>query len=135
GALEGVAPDVVVLACKEPSLAGALDAVAPLLTGRTRLLPLLNGVRHLETIAARFPQAPILGGIAHGAVDISADGVIKHLSPFMTVIAGPTDGGHDPVCDQFVGSLKAAGVDAHASHEIRQDMWNKFAFLAAFAGI
>ena len=28
-----------------------------------------------------------------------------------------------------------AGVDAYATHEIRQDMWNKFVFLAAFAGI
>ena len=31
--------------------------------------------------------------------------------------------------------LKAAGVEAYATHEIRQDMWNKFVFLAAFAGI
>ena len=34
-----------------------------------------------------------------------------------------------------LNSTKAAGVDASASRDIRQDMWNKFVFLAAFAGI
>ena len=128
-------PDAVVLACKEPALAAALDAVAPLLGAQTRLLPLLNGVRHLDTLAARFPDTTLLGGIIHGATDLRPDGVIAHLSSFMTVITGPVATGSDPVADEFVARLKSAGVDAYATHEIRQDMWNKFVFLAAFAGI
>jgi 2-dehydropantoate 2-reductase len=128
-------PDVIVLACKEPALVEALDAVAPLLGPQTRLLPLLNGVRHLDTLAARFPDTALLGGIIHGATDLRPDGVIAHLSSFMTVITGPVSGGSDPVADEIVARLKNAGVDAYATHEIRQDMWNKFVFLAAFAGI
>ncbi len=128
-------PDAVLLACKEPALAEALDAVAPLLGAQTRLLPLLNGVRHLDTLAARFPDTTLLGGIIHGATDLRPDGVIAHLSSFMTVITGPVATGSDPVADEIVARLKDAGVDAYATHEIRQDMWNKFVFLAAFAGI
>ena len=128
-------PDALVLACKEPALAEALDAIAPLLGTQTRLLPLLNGVRHLDTLAARFPDTTLLGGIIHGATDLRPDGVIAHLSSFMTVIIGPVATGSDPVADEFVARLKTAGVDAYATHEIRQDMWNKFVFLAAFAGI
>ena len=128
-------PDAVVLACKEPALAEAFDAVAPLLGAQTRLLPLLNGVRHLDMLEARFPDTTLLGGIIHGATDLRPDGVIAHLSSFMTVITGPVATPSDPVADEFVARLKAAGVDAYATHEIRQDMWNKFVFLAAFAGI
>jgi 2-dehydropantoate 2-reductase len=128
-------PDVVVLACKEPALAGALEAVTPLLRPGTRLLPLLNGVRHLETIAARFPQTPVLGGLVHGAADLRSDGTIEHLTEFMTVIVGAVDAPADDVGEAIVATWRAGGVDAHATHEIRQDMWNKFAFLAAFAGI
>ncbi len=128
-------PDVVVLACKEPTLAEALEAVTPLLGAQTRLLPLLNGVRHIDMLAARYPQTPLLGGIVHGAANLRPDGVIEHLSSFMTVLTGPLASTRDPVADEMVERWKAAGVEAYATGEIRQDMWNKFVFLAAFAGI
>jgi len=128
-------PDAVLLSCKEPALESALAAVAPLLQPGTRLLPLLNGVRHIDMLAERFPRTPLLGGIIHGAANLRPDGVIEHLSSFMTVIAGPVAAPSDPVATEIVDRLKAAGVDAYATHEIRQDMWNKFLFLAAFAGI
>lgn len=135
GASTQLRPDAIILACKEPALDAALDAVAPLLGPQTRLLPVLNGIRHLDTIAARFPQTPLVGGIVHGATDLRPDGVIAHLSPFMTVIVGPVDKAADPVATELVERLKTAGSEAYATHEIRQDMWNKFVFLAAFAGI
>ncbi|MFN3624350.1 MAG: ketopantoate reductase family protein [Hyphomicrobium sp.] len=135
GAAPDSVPDAVILACKEPALAAALDEVTPLLGPTTRLLPVLNGVRHLDILQARFPGTPLLGGIVHGATNLRPDGVIEHLSPFMTVIAGPVEGASDPVSSELVDRLKVAGVDAYATHEIRQDMWNKFVFLAAFAGI
>ncbi|HWK33244.1 MAG TPA: 2-dehydropantoate 2-reductase [Hyphomicrobium sp.] len=129
------APDAVIIACKEPALPEAMDAIAPLLRKDTRLLPVLNGVRHMETLAARFPDTPLLGGIAHGAVDLRPDGVIEHLSPFMRVICGPLAGAGDPVSAGIIDRLQAADVEAAASPDILQDMWNKFVFLSAFAGI
>lgn len=135
GTAPKLAPDVVILACKEPALASALDTVTPLLAPETRLLPLLNGVRHIDTLSARYPDTHLLGGIVHGAANLRPDGVIEHLSSFMTVITGPVATAGDPVADEIVDRLKAAGVDAYVTHEIRQDMWNKFLFLAAFAGI
>ena len=131
----GTAPTAVILACKHPALAGAMHAIAPLLGKDTRLLPVLNGVRHVETLAARFPDTPLLGGIAHGAVDLRTDGVIVHLSPFMRFITGPVSGGSDPISEGIVARLKAVRVEAQTSPEILQDMWNKFVFLSAFAGI
>jgi 2-dehydropantoate 2-reductase len=127
-------PDAVILSCKAPALGSALDAVAPLLGPDTRLVPVLNGVRHLDTIAARFPATPLLGGIIHGAANLRPDGVIEHLSSFMTVLTGPVAAPTDAVADELVRRLAAAGVDAYLTHEIRQDMWNKFLFIAAFAG-
>jgi 2-dehydropantoate 2-reductase len=135
GTTPEAAPDVVILACKEPALASALQDITPLLGPETRLLPLLNGVRHIDMLAARYPDTHLLGGIIHGAANLRPDGVIEHLSSFMTVIAGPVATAGDPVAAEIVDGLKAAGVDAYVTHEIRQDMWNKFLFLAAFAGI
>jgi 2-dehydropantoate 2-reductase len=135
GTKSEAAPDVVILACKEPALAAALEDVTSLLGPQTRLLPLLNGVRHIDMLAARYPDTPLLGGIIHGAANLRPDGVIEHLSSFMTVITGPVANTSDAVADEIVNRLVDAGVDAYVTHEIRQDMWNKFLFLAAFAGI
>jgi 2-dehydropantoate 2-reductase len=135
GAKSDAVPDVVIISCKEPSLAGALNEVTPLLGSETRLLPLLNGMRHIDMLTARYPATPLLGGVVHGATNLRSDGVIEHLSTFMTVIVGPVATSSDPIATEIVDRLRAAGVDAYATHEIRQDMWNKFVFLAAFAGI
>jgi 2-dehydropantoate 2-reductase len=131
----GTAPDVVVLACKAPALAGALDVVGPSIGPGTRVLPFLNGITHLGALGGRFPQAEVLGGIVHGAVALNEDGVIEHLTPFFSVIVGSPSTPADPVAADLVRLLEAAGVDARLSHDIRQDMWNKFVFLTTLAGI
>ncbi len=128
-------PDLIILACKAPALADALDAIASSVGPETRILPLLNGVAHLETLRRRFPQTPMLAGIVHGALTLHDSGVIQHLTPFFASIVGSMDGASDPVAEEFVRSLSDAGVDARLSHDIRQDLWNKFVFLATLAGI
>lgn len=129
------AVDIILLACKEPSLAEALDAVTPVLGPETRLLPLLNGMRHLDMLAERYPRTPLLSGIVHGGLELRADGVIEHLTPTVSVIIGPTAAASDPIADALVKSLVNARVDARVSADIRHDMWDKFVFIATMAGI
>lgn len=131
----GLAPDVVVLACKAPALGGAIEAVAPAIGPGTRVLPFLNGVAHLETLRARFPDAPLLGGIAHGALTLTDGGLIRHLTPFFSAIVGPVSASPDHAAAEIVTRLGAAGADARLSADIRHDMWSKFVFLATLAGI
>jgi 2-dehydropantoate 2-reductase len=129
------APDVVILACKAPALAGAMDAVAPAVQDGTRLLPLLNGVAHIELLQHRFPQANLLAGLVHGALDQRDDGSIALLSPFFSASLGALSETTDSVADELVAHLASAGADAKASTDILQDMWSKFVFLTTLAGI
>ncbi|HVK13199.1 MAG TPA: 2-dehydropantoate 2-reductase N-terminal domain-containing protein, partial [Gemmataceae bacterium] len=46
--------DVVVLSCKAYDLDTAIESVAPAVGPGTAVLPLLNGMRHLDTLDARF---------------------------------------------------------------------------------
>ena len=131
----GFSPDVAVVACKAPALDSALDVVAACAGHQTRILPLLNGVAHLDLLARRFPEMEVLGGLVHGALTLRADGVVAHLTPFFSVILGNQAGGPDGVAEQFVERLSAAHVDARLSPDIHQDMWNKFVFLTTLAGI
>jgi 2-dehydropantoate 2-reductase len=133
--IAGPAPQLVIITCKAPALADALEAVAPSLGPQTRLLPLLNGVAHLETLRQRFPDTPLLAGIVHGALNLRGDGAIELLTPFVSTVIGGLSDSADPVARQLRSLLAAAGVDARSSSDIRQDMWNKFVFLTTLAGI
>ena len=46
--------DVVLLACKAYDLDGAMDAVAPAMSERSVIVPVLNGVRHIDVLKERF---------------------------------------------------------------------------------
>ena len=128
-------PQLIVLAIKAPALAEAIDGVKTCAGRETRILPVLNGVRHLETLQRAFPRNAILGGIAHGALTLAPDGAIDHLSPFFSLTVGCVSDGPDPIAQTFVERLKAAGVDVRLSSDIHRDLWSKFVFLSTFAGI
>src|SRR4029077_5219670 len=46
--------DVILLSCKASDLAGAGDAFAPAVGAQSAILPLLNGMAHLDRLAERF---------------------------------------------------------------------------------
>lgn len=127
--------DFVVIACKAHSLDGALASAVPLVHDGTRVVPLLNGVAHLETLGRCMEKGVITPGIVHGALDLRDDGTIAHLTPFLTVIVGALSDEPDPRVEEFAERLKSTAVDARASPVIEQDLWDKFVFLTTFAGI
>jgi 2-dehydropantoate 2-reductase len=133
-ATDGPAPDLIILASKAFSFDSALAAVAPVIGETTRILPVLNGIRHLDLLQEQYGADRVLGGIAHGAVTLRDDGVIEHLNPFFVL----TFGALAPASTQFAGDLAArlgkTGTDARASTHIRLEMWEKFSFLATLAG-
>ena len=46
--------DIVLLSCKSYDLDTAIDAIAPAMGPASAVLPLLNGVRHLDRLGERF---------------------------------------------------------------------------------
>lgn len=131
----GLKPDIVVIACKAPALDGAIAAIKPCVGEETLILPVLNGIKHIETFHQVFPGNPILGGIVHGALTLTPEGTIDHLSPFFSLIVGPMSGAVDLVTQGLIESLANAQVDVRLSADIQQDLWSKFVFLTSLAGI
>jgi len=69
-----VAYDLVLLACKGYDLASAMEAIAPAIGPRTRILPFLNGVSVYERLDARFGRAHVMGGVSQIATMLDSDG-------------------------------------------------------------
>ena len=54
--------DLVLLSCKAYDLESAITSFAPAVGADTVILPLLNGMRHLEILNERFGRERLLGG-------------------------------------------------------------------------
>ena len=83
--------DVVMFTAKAYDLPSAIDAIAPAMAGSARgyVLPLLNGMSHLDVLDARFGRERVLGGVAYIASTLAPDGEIRHLNDFHRIAFGP----------------------------------------------
>ncbi|HZY54610.1 MAG TPA: ketopantoate reductase family protein [Reyranella sp.] len=127
--------DVVLLACKAFDLDGALAAFAPAVGPDTAILPLLNGLAHLDALADRFSKRNVLGGQAGLPLTLDAEGRILHLAEMLAISFGELDGTKSPRVAALAAEFAAAGIEAGQSSEILQEMWDKWAFIATAGGI
>lgn len=126
--------DVVLLTCKAYDLDDALTAIAPAVGPATLVLPILNGLSHLDRLDASFGAARVLGGLAQITATLTADGTIRHLSPLHRFVFGtrsPEQAEPTAKLAETVGKAKFDGVQSQA---IIQEMWEKHAFIATLAG-
>jgi len=125
--------DIVLLACKAYDLAEAIEAIRPAVDARTAVLPLLNGLSHIDTLQAAFGPGRVLGGLAWIQAVLSGEGVVRHLGtpPFLTF------GEFDGMMSDRVLTLKAAfdgtRIDVEVPADIRGAMWAKLVMLGSLA--
>jgi 2-dehydropantoate 2-reductase len=127
--------DLIVLSCKAYDLDGAIESFANAVGPKTAILPLLNGMRHLDVLADRFGVERVLGGLAVISATLDANGGIVHLNDLHTLAFGELDGSRSQRIETIASMLMGAGFEARLSEEIRQDMWEKWIFIASTAGI
>lgn len=132
---EELAPrfDLVLLTCKAYDLASAMEAIAPAMTGRCAVVPMLNGMAHLDTLTERFGPDAVLGGTCSISVALGKDGVIRHANPLQRLAFGELDGGHTPRARFLADAFAKTTVEWELAPNIRQNMWEKIAFLSVLA--
>jgi 2-dehydropantoate 2-reductase len=125
--------DLVLFTCKAYDLDSAMDAIAPAMRGSCAIVPMLNGLSHLDRLDKRFGAANVMGGTCHINVMLGRDGVIRHGDPLQRLIFGERIGGTSARAQEFATELTRTKIDWRLSTNIEQDMWEKIVFLAALA--
>lgn len=127
--------DLVLLSCKAYDLAGAMDSFAAAVGPETMILPLLNGMKHLDMLDDRFGRSRVLGGRCVIAATLDDERAVVHLNNSHTLSFGERDRGLSDRIRSVAGVITDAGFDARLSEHIVQEMWEKWVFLAALAGV
>ena len=134
GAGEGGPYDIVMLTPKAYDLDSAIDAVAPAIGANTTVVPLLNGMRHIDVLSAKFGAGKIVGGLARVGVAMGPDGTIHHTSPFAAISFGERDGKSPRAAlVAFDAAIRKSGVDGGLHANIVQDLWDKWIMLCSLA--
>jgi 2-dehydropantoate 2-reductase len=127
--------DVVLLCCKAYDLDSAMESIAPAVGAESAVLPLLNGLSHLDRLDHRFGAGRVLGGLAQIAATIGAGGRIEHLNKLHRVVFGERDGRRSARVTALAALLAKARFDSALSDQIVLEMWEKFVLLASLAGM
>ncbi|QCX73923.1 2-dehydropantoate 2-reductase [Streptomyces sp. YIM 121038] len=121
--------DLCLATVKQTALAAALDRVPPRLLDGGYVLPLLNGVEHLDTLRKRFGAERVVPAVVRVESTRTAPGVVEHGSPFLEIDLALRHEPHVPLA----ALLASAGADTRVVPDGNAVLWAKLAFLAPFA--
>ncbi|MBM3356700.1 MAG: 2-dehydropantoate 2-reductase [Betaproteobacteria bacterium] len=127
--------DIVLITCKAYDLEAAMAAIAPAVGPETALVPVLNGVRHIEDLEARFGPQRVLGGLVQIAATLAPGGEVHHLNKLHLLVFGERDGSLTPRGEAFARVCASALFESRLSRTIYLELWEKFVFLATLAGM
>jgi 2-dehydropantoate 2-reductase len=127
--------DLILLSCKAYDLESAADSFAPAVGANTAILPLLNGMAHMDFLAKRFGSGAVLGGQCAISTTLDADGRILHLIDMHSLSFGEQDGSVSARTEAIGATFSGARFDSRLSDTILQEMWEKWVFIAGTAGI
>jgi 2-dehydropantoate 2-reductase len=127
--------DAVLLTVKAYSLDAALDDLAPAVGPDTMILPVLNGMKHVDTIKARFGDKALVGCVCKVATIVDEQGRIVQLSKLQDLAYGEMNGACSPRTDGLDKTMQGAGFNARLSPSIAREMWEKWVLLASLGGI
>ena len=127
--------DIVLLTVKAFSLAAAVEDFAPAIGSSTVILPVLNGMTHMDVLSARFGAERVAGCVCKVATVLDDQGRIAHLAPFHDLAYGERDGALSARMAVIDGFMQGAGFDARLSSSIEREMWEKWILLASLGAI
>jgi 2-dehydropantoate 2-reductase len=125
--------DVILLSCKAFDLDDAIKSFAPAVGPQTAIVPLLNGILHLDVLDRKFGRERVLGGLCAIAVTLNEHREVVHLNPMQSLTFGERDGTMSDRVRAIAEVMASGKFGAVASEHIIQEMWEKWVFLASLA--
>src|SRR3984957_10333018 len=125
--------DAILLSCKAFDLDDAINSFASAVGPRTAIIPMLNGMRHLDVLDRKFGGERVLGGLCAIAVTLDDKREVVQLAPMQSLNFGERDGRLSDRVRAIADVMASGNFGSVASEHIVQEMWEKWVFLASLA--
>lgn len=119
-----VSADIILFQCKAHGTLAAAQSVRHLVESGAVCISFQNGLGNEEVIAEEVGASNVLGGLTAMAGNLLAPGHVRDFSRVPSYIGEMQCGRSDRV-ESLAACLTSAGLETHASQDIRHDIWNK----------
>jgi len=127
--------DIILLSVKSYDLSAAIEDFAPAVGSKTVIIPVLNGMHHIDVLTERFGENAVLGGVCYVSTEIDSQGSIIQLADFQGLIYGELHGKKTSRIEAVHQVFQGSGFDSAISEDILRDMWQKWVYLASVGAI
>ncbi|MGQ9007199.1 ketopantoate reductase family protein [Bacillus stercoris] len=127
--------DIVIIASKAYSLDQVINDVKPFIHLESVIIPFLNGYRHYEQLFAAFSKEQVLGGLCFIESALDSKGEIHHTSASHRFVFGEWNGERTERIRALEEAFSGVKAEVITSGHIEKDIWKKYLFIAAQAGI
>jgi 2-dehydropantoate 2-reductase len=127
----GTSAEVVLLTVKADGLDAVIPEIRAAVGQETTIVPVLNGMRHLDMLNGAFGRSRVLGGVALLATQLDGDGDVRQLNDSVSLAIGTQDRQRTAAVERTGDLLSGAGFPVSVSDDIVAAMWQKWAFIAA----
>ncbi|MBA4494027.1 ketopantoate reductase family protein [Paenactinomyces guangxiensis] len=127
--------DLILLSVKAYHLGQTLASLQPYVGKNTAILPLLNGISHLQEIKKHFGEEVLLGGLCFIESTLNAQGQVEQYSAIHEIVFGELHGETTERVRQIGQLFAGANMQARHSRQIKVEMWKKYIFINAMSGL
>jgi 2-dehydropantoate 2-reductase len=122
--------DLILVTVKATALDGVLGELGAFVGPGTTIIPILNGMAHVDRLEQLFP-GQVVGGLARIVATLDGD-VVRQQMALTSLTVGGLNGAGVPA--EVSEALAVPGVDFSIADDITGALWEKWAFIAA-AGV
>jgi 2-dehydropantoate 2-reductase len=110
-----------------------MDAIAPAMGPESAVLPLLNGITHIDALTQRFGGERVIGGACFIGAALEPSGEVRHGGEMQAITFGELSGARSARCQRVADAFATTKVKWTLADDIVHAMWEKFVMLASLA--
>lgn len=126
--------DVIILSTKAYHIESAMESIQTFIGEHTMILPLLNGISHIELLIQKFGEDRVIGGLCFIETTLDSNGKVIQTSQAHNLVFGERSGLETRRMKQLKQSFSNTKANFKYSDRIMEDMWNKYLFISVMSG-
>lgn len=128
-------PELVIVGLKNYHLDSAMPTLEKLVKKGAKILPLLNGIHHLDRLKAKFGDGNVLGGLCYIETTLNENGDVVQTSSMQDIVFGSLTANQSKFLTDIKDMMEQSHINITLSEDIMKEMWKKYIFLASLSGI
>lgn len=127
--------DLIILTVKSFCLDQAMEDIAPAVGPDTLIMPVLNGMRHIDTLRTRFGDRQVIGGLCKINATLGEHGEVVQMTPLHQIYYGALDGHNDARLQRVDAALRSSTVETFFTADIISELWEKWLLLSTLGAV